>query len=82
MLKRFFGKKAMTGTMLTLSLMMIASSAFAAGDDVTGAVTSAFDGLKTIALAILAAVGGIAILLFAGIYGWKYGKKVFSIIAK
>ncbi len=82
MLKRFFGKKAMAGSMLTFALMMIASSAFAADGDVTGAITKAFGDLQTTALSILAAVGGIAILLFAGIYGWKYGKKVFSIIAK
>jgi len=42
----------------------------------------AFGDLQATALAALGAVAVIAIALFAGIYAWRYGKKVFSIIAR
>lgn len=49
---------------------------------VVDSMTSAFDGVASTGLLALGAIGAIAITLFAGIYAWRYGKKVFSVIAK
>lgn len=43
---------------------------------------TAFGEVQTTALSALGTIGVIAIALFAGVYAWRYGKKVFSIIAK
>ncbi|MCL6587668.1 MAG: hypothetical protein K6T72_14355 [Anoxybacillus sp.] len=57
--------------------------AHAAGfSDVQTSVTSTMGDLKDAALSVLGAIAGVAILLFGGIYIWRYGKKVFSIISK
>jgi len=83
-----FGKVYTVAMMALVMCMMAVGSAFAAEGDGTpdtttvGAITSAFADVKATALAALAAIATIAILLFAGIYAWRYGKKVFSIIAK
>lgn len=86
--KSKFGK-GYTMAVMALALMLFsATGAFAAVDPGTAdqatvdAVHSAFNDVQATALAALAALGGVAILLFAGIYAWRYGKKVFSIIAK
>ncbi len=76
-------KKTTSLSVVLGAMMIISMSAMAAGEDaVVDSMTSAFDGIKTTALLALASIGGIAIVLFGGIYAWKYGKKVFSIIAK
>lgn len=77
-------KKATSLSVVLGAMMVMAMSAMAAeGDDaVVASMTEAFGGIKTTALLALASIGGIAIVLFGGIYAWKYGKKVFSIIAK
>lgn len=49
---------------------------------VTGAITSEFGEIVTAALVVLGSVAGAGLILFGGIYAWKYGKKVFSVIAK
>lgn len=89
MVKAFFKSKFGKGyTMLVTALMIMAVMAvpaFAAETADTAtvtAITDAFGNVKATALACLAAIGGVAILLFAGIYAWRYGKKVFSVIAK
>ena len=64
-------------------LSVLGLDAHAAGfEEVQQSVTSSMGSLKDAALAILAAVAGVAILLFGGIYAWRYGKKVFSVISK
>lgn len=75
-----------TSLSLMAGLFVIASiSSFAEGTADTAtvtAITGAFEDVKATGLAALAAVGVVAIVLFGGIYAWKYGKKVFSVIAK
>lgn len=51
-------------------------------NSIVTSMTTEFTELQTIALSALGAVAGIAIALFAGIYAWRYGKKVFSVISK
>jgi len=53
-----------------------------ADNTIVQAITDAFGDLQATALGALGAVAVIAIALFAGIYAWRYGKKVFSIIAR
>lgn len=51
-------------------------------DSVTTDIATQFGTIQTAALTILGSVAVIGIVLFGGIYAWKYGKKVFSVIAK
>lgn len=82
----FKKNKKVTSLSVVLGAMMaIGMSAMAADvadDAVVTAMTSSFGNVKATGIAALAAIGAIAIVLFGGIYAWKYGKKVFSIIAK
>lgn len=67
------------------TLAVSASGAFAADPDmtsVTTSVTSKFSEIVTAALVVLGSVAAAGLILFGGIYAWKYGKKVFSVIAK
>ena len=50
--------------------------------EVTTAITTEFGEIVTAALVVLGSVAGAGLVLFGGIYAWKYGKKVFSVIAK
>ncbi|MFD2334703.1 hypothetical protein ACFSR7_36125 [Cohnella sp. GCM10020058] len=86
-LKTKWGKRFSAATLSLCLMIAMAVPAFAAGTEVAdadtvSAVTSAMTIVKLTAVAILAAVAVIAIVLFGGIYGWRYGKKVFTIIAK
>lgn len=87
--KKFFSSKwAKVSTLVTVMCMSIVSSAMAAETTPTvdqatvDSMTGAFGNVKATALAALAGLAVIAIALFAGVYAWRYGKKVFSIIAK
>ena len=51
-------------------------------DAVTTSITAEFGEIVTAALVVLGSVAGAGLILFGGIYAWKYGKKVFSVIAK
>lgn len=48
----------------------------------TSGISDAFSGLETAAVGILGAVAVVGIVLFGGIYAWKYGKKIFNVISK
>ena len=50
--------------------------------EVTTAITTEFGEIVSAALVVLGSVAGAGLILFGGIYAWKYGKKVFSVIAK
>lgn len=66
-------------------LSLFGSSVLAAPNDysqITDSVTSTMSGIKDAALMVIAGVAGVAILLFGGIFIWKYGKKIFSVISK
>jgi hypothetical protein len=49
---------------------------------ITTSITSEFGTIVTAAVTVLGAVAVSALILFGGIYAWKYGKKVFSTISK
>lgn len=51
-------------------------------DAITTSITTEFGEIVTAALIVLGSVAGAGLILFGGIYAWKYGKKVFSVIAK
>ena len=51
-------------------------------DAVTGTVTTEFGEIVTAALTVLGSVAVAGLVLFGGIYAWKYGKKVFNVISK
>lgn len=48
----------------------------------TSGISDAFSGLETAAVTVLGAVAVVGIILFGGIYAWKYGKKIFNVISK
>lgn len=69
-------------------LNVMAVSAFAATDPitvdaaVTNQITEGFGAVKTAALIGLGSIAGIAIVLFAGPYVWRYAKGVFKTVAR
>lgn len=65
------------------SVLSITTHAAGTADTETvTSMTSAFENVKATGLAALGAIAIIGISLFAGIYAWKYGKKIFAIISK
>lgn len=78
-------KKRVTGIFMFAFFMVyaaIASAAPAADTETVTAISNGFEGLKLTALAVVAAIAGIAILLFAAPFAWQYGKKVFKTVAR
>ncbi|WP_138756553.1 hypothetical protein [Paenibacillus sinopodophylli] len=74
--------------MAMMAIMMISAvSAMAAPGDpvadtaIVDALSNSFTSLKLTAIAALTVIAQIAIVLFSAIYAWKYGKKVFKIVA-
>ena len=51
-------------------------------DAITATINTQFGDLVTSATTVLGSVAVAALVLFGGIYAWKYGKKVFSVISK
>jgi hypothetical protein len=49
---------------------------------ITADIETQFGEIVTAAVTVLGAVAVSALILFGGIYAWKYGKKVFSVISK
>lgn len=49
---------------------------------ITSSITSEFGDIVTAGVTVLGSVAVAGLVLFGGIYAWKYGKKVFSVIAK
>nr|WP_192962726.1 hypothetical protein [Paenibacillus popilliae] len=84
----FVSGKAKVLTVGTALFASIGTSVFADAGAAVGTkkviddMKGAFGDLQTTALTALGAVGVIAIVLFAGIYAWRYGKQVFKVVAK
>lgn len=51
-------------------------------DAITTSITGEFADIVTAATTVLGAVAVSGLVLFGGIYAWKYGKKVFTVISK
>jgi hypothetical protein len=49
---------------------------------ITADIETQFGEIVTAAVTVLGAVAVSALILFGGIYAWKYGKKVFSTISR
>lgn len=79
-------KKKSVVAIFTMAFMMVfAAVAGAAPVADTGTVTAVTDGMTGIqmtALAVVAAVAGVAVLLFAAPFAWQYGKKIFKTVAR
>lgn len=64
-------------------VMAYASGASAAVDTaIVTEITNGFDGIKATALAVVGAIAGVALLLFAGPYAWQYAKRIFKTVAR
>lgn len=83
LLKSAKGKAFAIAVTAVTSMSAFGIDAFAAtGDEVTTSIETSFGNIQTMALTALGALATIAIVLFGGIYAWRYSKKVFTIIAK
>lgn len=81
-LKRSYVKVTMLVAVMMISIVGSAFAEEVVDTETVASMTAAFGNVKATALAALGAIATIAILLFAGIYAWRYGKKVFSIVAR
>lgn len=64
-------------------MMAMATSAFAAEPTIdTTQVTSAFNSMSTTVMIIIGSVAASALVIMGAILGWKYGRKLFGMIAK
>lgn len=50
--------------------------------EITSNITSTMGDIVTAGLVVVGAVAVAAIVLFGGVYLWKYGKKIFNVVAK
>lgn len=86
--KKMFQSK--TSFLMAIAMILcfaVAGSCFAdatptADTATVTSITTEFGNIKATALAALAALATIAVVLFGGIYAWRYAKQVFKIIAK
>lgn len=78
-------KKAVNSSLVLSALMFTAVPVFAEGEPtptVNTAVTEAMSGLSADLGATLGAVAPYAISIFGLMLAWKYGKKLFNLVAK
>ena len=82
--RNVMGKRKTKVSMLFFAMMLcVASSAFAATDIVdTTAVTSTFASITIVVLAVIGAVAASAVSVMGVILAWKYGRKLFGMLAK
>lgn len=75
--------KARVAMIFMACMMALSTSAFAADPTVdTTAVTGAFSSIATTVMVVIAAVAGTAVVIMGTILAWKYGRKLFGMIAK
>lgn len=88
MIKSKLGKKKRQVSAILMGAIVMAyatgASAAPGGVDTATvtAITNGFDGVKATALAVIAAIAGIALLLFAAPYAWQYAKRIFKTVAR
>ncbi|MCL6664556.1 hypothetical protein [Paenibacillus amylolyticus] len=83
MLKQVFGNTKSRVAMLCVAMMMIASNAFAASTGIdTSAVTGTFADIAKTVLVVIGAVAATAVGIMGIILAWKYGRKMFGMLAK
>lgn len=85
MIKVLKNGKARVAMMCMALMMAMATSAFAATGDVTvdtSAVTSTFSSITATILIVIGAVAGSAVTIMGVLLAWKYGRKLFGMLAK
>lgn len=79
-------KKKSVVSIVTGAFMMAfvvgASAAPVADPAVVTSITDGFSGVQATAIAVIGAIAGVAILLFAAPFAWQYGKKIFKTVAR
>lgn len=84
--KKVIAQRKAKVTMLFMSIMMaMATSAFAATGDVTvdtAGVTGTFSSITTTVLTVIGTVAASAVTVMGVILAWKYGRKLFGMLAK
>jgi len=77
-------KKHFVGVLTGALMFAFVTGASAAGADTetVTAITDGFGGVKDTALAVIGAIAGVALLLFAAPYAWQYAKRIFKTVAR
>lgn len=71
------------GFMSLVACLSVASSAFAADPTIdTTQVTSTFSSMTTTVMTVIGAVAASAVVVMGVILAWKYGRKLFGMLAK
>lgn len=79
----FATMQAKVSFMALACFLAIGGAAFAADPAVdTSAVTSTFDSMKTTVLTVIGSVAAAAVAVMGIILAWKYGRKLFGMLAK
>ncbi|MEK8210594.1 hypothetical protein NST41_33915 [Paenibacillus sp. FSL L8-0696] len=84
-IQAFKGRSTRVAMMCMALMMAMATSAFAATGDVTvdtSAVTSTFSSITATILIVIGAVAGSAVTIMGVLLAWKYGRKLFGMLAK
>lgn len=75
--------RASVMTMAFAVMLVSATSVFAADPVVdTTQVTTTFSSMTTTVITVIGTVAGSAVLVMGVILGWKYGRKLFGMLAK
>jgi len=83
--KSKFGKRATMLTAMMAVMIVSAVSASAAPGDLTidtSQVTNTFSSMATTVGLVIASVAGVAVIIMGSIMAWKYGRKLFAMLAK
>lgn len=81
----FKNRKARVAMLCMAMIMAMSTSAFAAVGDVTvdtSSVTGTFASITSTILLVIAAVAASAVTVMGVILAWKYGRKLFGMLAK
>ena len=86
-MKKLFGSaKAKVSALIVATFSLVAmssaSAAPVADQGTVDAIKDGMTGIQLTALATVGAVAGIAVLLFAAPFAWRYGKKIFQTVAR
>ncbi|MGE6579376.1 hypothetical protein ACQKFM_31270 [Paenibacillus xylanexedens] len=82
LVKQVFTNKTSVVMMIVMALMMVAGSAYANELVDTESVTTTFSDIAKAVGKVIAAVAAVAAGIMGIILAWKYGRKLFGIIAK
>ncbi|MEK5257663.1 hypothetical protein NST74_29895 [Paenibacillus sp. FSL F4-0125] len=83
-IQAFKGRSTRVAMMCMALMMAMATSAFAATDVTvdTAGVTGTFASITTTILVVIGTVAASAVTVMGVILAWKYGRKLFGMLAK